>query len=199
MSSPSALRHSTALADDGHGTFVGMSVTSVQTSAYTAHFGEIVLTDPTTAGAVVPVTLPTLGQGQGSVTVKRADLGSTGRTDSTCGTTSGSPVVTDASIVATDAGRPVTANTGVPLGCYVGTVIAGTSFRLSASPTSQVDVNATATGTVALTIGDLVSYFGTSVIGPMEGGASNDALNEFGEAVTYVPNSIVGATTWVRV
>lgn len=78
-----------------------------------------------------------------------------GRTDTGCGTTSGSPVVTDAAITVNDVGKPVS-GTGIPASTYVGpSSIAGTSIRLSSSATSQVDVNATATGTVSVTLADL--------------------------------------------
>ena len=80
-----------------------------------------------------------------------AGLTSTGRADA-CGTTNGSPVVTDAAIGAGDAGVPLT-GPNVPAGSYVGTVTPGVSFRLSSSPVAQVDVNATATGAVTLAIG----------------------------------------------
>jgi hypothetical protein len=70
------------------------------------------------------------------------------RTD-TVTVTSGSATVTDASITAADQGRPVT-GTGIPAGSYVGTVTPGTSFLLSSSPTSQVNVNGTASGSSAI-------------------------------------------------
>lgn len=78
-----------------------------------------------------------------------------GRTDTGCGTTSASPTVTDTSIVATDVGRSVT-ETNVPASSYVGVVSAGVSFGLSSSATSNVPVNATATGTgLSMVLGDL--------------------------------------------
>ena len=60
--------------------------------------------------------------------------------------TSGSPTVTDANIQGSDNGHPVT-GTGIPANTFVGTVTVGTSFLLSSSATSQVNVNATAAGT----------------------------------------------------
>lgn len=72
---------------------------------------------------------------------------STSRTD-TAGTTTGSPVVTDTLVSAADQGKPVS-GTGIPANTFVGTVIAGTSFRLSSSSSSQVDVNATVTNAAA--------------------------------------------------
>lgn len=71
---------------------------------------------------------------------------SLGVTNPTVGITSGSPVVTWAGITTALQGQPVT-GTGIPAKTYVGTVVAATSFRLSSSPTTQVDVNATANGT----------------------------------------------------
>lgn len=75
----------------------------------------------------------------------------TTRTD-TVTVTSGSATVADTAIVATDKGRPLAATTGIPSGTYVGTVTAGTSFLLSSSPTSQVNVVATAAAT-SVTLG----------------------------------------------
>lgn len=72
------------------------------------------------------------------------------RTDA-CGTTSGSSTITDASITSNDIGKPVT-GTGIPTGSYVGLVTAGTSFTLVDA--TWTAVNATATGSPSLTIGD---------------------------------------------
>jgi hypothetical protein len=69
-----------------------------------------------------------------------------GSTTHTATVASGNPVVADTSVAAVHQGQPVT-GTGIPANSFVGTVIAATSFRLSSSPTSQVDVNATAAGT----------------------------------------------------
>ena len=54
----------------------------------------------------------------------------------------GSDSVSDAFITAADLGRPVS-GTGIPAGTFVGTVTAGSSFLLSASATSQINVLAT--------------------------------------------------------
>jgi hypothetical protein len=70
------------------------------------------------------------------------------RTD-TVAVTSGSATVSDTTITAADQGRPVT-GTGIPANSYVGTVTPGTSFLLSSSPTSQVNVNGTASGSSAI-------------------------------------------------
>lgn len=78
------------------------------------------------------------------------------RTD-TGSTTNASATVGDTSITTADKGKVVT-GAGIPAGSYVGqTMTAGTSFKLSSSPTSQVDVTATATGgSVSLTISDAI-------------------------------------------
>jgi hypothetical protein len=68
-----------------------------------------------------------------------------------------SPVVNDTAITSALQGQPVT-GTGIPALSYIGTVIANTSFRLSATPNSQVDVSATANGTVTATIAPAVSF-----------------------------------------
>jgi hypothetical protein len=67
-------------------------------------------------------------------------------------TTNSTATVTDASILTNDQGKPVS-GTGIPVGTYVGTVTNGVSFLLSSSPTSQVNVLATATGSPTLVIG----------------------------------------------
>lgn len=82
-------------------------------------------------------------------------VGNAGRTDANCGTTTASPTVTDAAIVAGDVGRSVT-GAGIPAGSYVGVVTAGVSFGLSSSATANIPVDATATANpVALTLGAL--------------------------------------------
>jgi hypothetical protein len=71
-------------------------------------------------------------------------------------TTAGSSVVTDAAILASDAGRAVGGNTGLPETAedlYVGTVTAGVSFVLVDGKGNPVNATATVTG---ITIGDLV-------------------------------------------
>lgn len=73
-----------------------------------------------------------------------------GRTESVT-TTSGSPTVSDTGIAANDQGRLIT-GTGIPASAYVGTVTPGVSFLLSSRPDSQVNANATASGTVTATI-----------------------------------------------
>lgn len=76
-----------------------------------------------------------------------------GHVDVSCTITAASDSVTDASIVSADNGKCVR-GIGIPFGTFVGTVTNATSFLLSSSPTSQVNVNATMTGTVSLTIGE---------------------------------------------
>jgi hypothetical protein len=65
--------------------------------------------------------------------------------------TNGQDSVTDDFIVAADTGRQVT-GTGIPAGTYVGTVTPGVGFLLSASPTSQINVNATTTSSSGVTL-----------------------------------------------
>jgi HK97 family phage major capsid protein len=66
----------------------------------------------------------------------------------TAGVTSGSSVVTDTSILATDLGRKVT-GTGIPAGTVVTSVVPGTSFTMSQVATAS-------SATDAITIGALV-------------------------------------------
>lgn len=96
------------------------------------------------------------------------------RTD-TVTTTTASAVVTDADAAVGDVGRPIdSATVGIPAGSYVGTVIAGVSFRISSSPTTQVDVTATASGTVPALLGGDRIDFGNSlpidIISPFKAG-----------------------------
>jgi hypothetical protein len=84
-----------------------------------------------------------------------------GRTDAAT-VSSGSATVLDASVQATDTGDPVS-GTGIPAGTFVGTVTAGTSFLLSSSSTSQVNVNATANGT-SVVIGTTVEATASSTV-----------------------------------
>lgn len=82
------------------------------------------------------------------------------RTDSVT-TFTGNPVVNDPLILATDLHRalPAAGVGGIPANCYIGTVIPGTSFRLSSSNTSQVDVPATASSTVDADFEPSAAYF----------------------------------------
>ena len=87
----------------------------------------------------------------------------TQRVDASCTTTSGTNSVTDAAILTADQGRYVS-GPGIPLNTFVGTVTNGVSFLLSSSPTSQVSVNATASGTVALNITNRWTAAGTPAL-----------------------------------
>lgn len=88
--------------------------------------------------------------------------------------TAGSPVVTDPDIATADLGRPVT-NPNIPAATYVGTVLAGVSFRLSSSPVAQVDVNATGTDAAApLVLAEMVNQERTVAV---------SALDENGDVV----------------
>lgn len=60
----------TTASDDLSWTFVGRTAPAVQTSAYTASFGEVVRGDTTSAG--FNVTLPTPVKGAKPITVKRS-------------------------------------------------------------------------------------------------------------------------------
>lgn len=79
--------------------------------------------------------------------------------------TSGSATVADTSITTADAGRPIT-GAGIPEQTFVGTaanIVAGTSFKLSASSTAQVDVPATASGT-SVTIGGILTAINATAV-----------------------------------
>lgn len=69
------------------------------------------------------------------------------RVDPAGGTTTGSPVVTDTAVTALDYGKPVT-GAGIPAGTTIIGVVPGVSFTMSA--------NATATASVAVTIGNVI-------------------------------------------
>jgi hypothetical protein len=71
-------------------------------------------------------------------------------------TANGSPVVTCSAITTALQGQPVS-GTNIPANSFVGTVIASTSFRLSASPTAQVDVTATGAGSITANIAPAVA------------------------------------------
>lgn len=110
--------------------------------------GAGVFAATTSVGAPTTVTAPT-----GFSAVTNAEIGTTGhyltlwarqRLD-TATVASGSATVADTHIQTGDQGKPVF-GPGIPPGTYVGTVTPGTSFLLSSSPTSQVDVTATANG-----------------------------------------------------
>ncbi len=76
----------------------------------------------------------------------------------TATTTSGNPVVTDTNITAAMAGQPVPPVAGIPANSFVGAVIVGTSWRISSDPVNQVDVPATASGTVTVAIAPQVAW-----------------------------------------
>jgi hypothetical protein len=89
-----------------------------------------------------------------------ASLRMGGRTDASCGTTSGSPAVTDTAILSTDLGKNVS-GPGIPSGTVIQTVTPGVGFTMcQVVPASgnnvlatQAAVNATATASVSLLIG----------------------------------------------
>lgn len=82
-----------------------------------------------------------LAYGRGTIA---STAGTGGRSDPTCGTTSGSVTVTDTAITSGDVGKNV-AGAGIPLGTIILSVVVSTSFVMS-NP-------ATATGSVTLAIG----------------------------------------------
>jgi hypothetical protein len=84
-------------------------------------------------------------------------LGAAGRSISMT-TALGSPVVTATGVTAAMSGLPLPAGAGIPTNVFVGTVIPGTSFRLSSDPVLQVDVNATAAGTSTVQIAPTYTY-----------------------------------------
>jgi hypothetical protein len=74
-----------------------------------------------------------------------------GRTDASCGTTSGSGVVTDVACVAGDVGKGVS-GPGIPSGATISSVTAGTSFTMNVSATATAP-------SVSLTIGSFVAVY----------------------------------------
>jgi hypothetical protein len=130
------------------------------------------------------------------------------RTDSAV-VTSGSATVTDAAIATTDKGHRVQPTTGIPANTFVGDVSAG-SFKLSSSPTSQVDVPATAPATSVKIessgLAPLDNDIGPLVNDPVaiQTGTSGDNPENWmwaGSAGVLnanvgLSNVVVGATTW---
>lgn len=97
------------------------------------------------------------------------------RVDASCGTTNTSPVVTDAAITANDVGKPVT-GTGIPANTTIIGVTPGVSFTMSA--------NATATGTVSVTLAAVV-----------DAGAGNNYRNYAVKVSSQVQNCVVALET----
>jgi hypothetical protein len=99
----------------------------------------------------------------------------TGVGNRTVGTTRSSDVVTDPLAVAADVGRSIV-GTGIPTNTYIGTVTPGVGYLLSSSPTSQINVNATATGSPSVTLGSTsvcLYNYANSYNGPNPPGGSN--------------------------
>jgi len=96
------------------------------------------------------------------------------RSAASTGTTSGSATVTDPGILALEKGATVT-GAGIPANTFVGTVAPGASYLLSSSPTSQVNVLATATGTITASVGGSATY-GIALNGATGAGTSIDVL-----------------------
>lgn len=112
-----------------------------------------------------------------------------------CTTTNTSPVVTLPNTSALTQGVPI-GLVGAPPGCYVGTIVTNTSFRLSSSPTAQVDVPAIASGTVTATLG----LFETAIAATSAGAccAGPDGRIWFGAAVSS-PTDAIGAIAFTTI
>ena len=142
------------------GLSVGANITGTEYLDPVAKFGGTATSITSNAGPV-PSVLPAGYTGYGLDTVggnpsgcddgvanntsSPANVVPAARTD-VATVTSGSAQVSDSSIQAGDVHKPV-AGTGVPAGSFVGSVTPGVGFRLSSSSSSQVDVNATKSGT----------------------------------------------------
>src|SRR5215469_17758241 len=138
---------------------VGMFVNGWTGTLYT---GDVVICNVNDATCVQAVATATPGSIQvvgvvGGTTNQAASGGAIPlqtpptRFDSGAGTTSASATVTDTAILAGDVGKGVS-GPGIPAGAYILSVTAGTSFVMSA--------NATATGTITVTVGPRQSSVG---------------------------------------
>jgi hypothetical protein len=135
---------------------------------------------PATTSYTLPTTIGGLGRGpDGRIWTAASGIVSVIDPNwlanvASCGTTNGNPVVTlaDTTPINGLTGVPV-AGAGIPNGCYLGTIVNNTSFRLSSSPTSQVDVNATATASVTVALGvTQISVTGTGPAGTISAGST---------------------------
>lgn len=111
------------------------------------------------------------------------------------GTTSGNPVVTTPATAGLAVGMQV-AGTGIPASTYVGTIVTNVSFRLSSSPTSQVDVNATVTNAAAaLSFGGVCTYTGSWSMALLSTSCSSSsvALTTTANDTVSIPITISGA------
>lgn len=88
------------------------------------------------------------------------------RTDTGCGTTISTNSVTDPFVVGGDQGTyRLVVHPNIPPNTFVGTVTASTSFLLSSSPTSQIDVLAIASGSSLIINLSTNAYVGTVTAG----------------------------------
>jgi lysophospholipase L1-like esterase len=142
-------------------------VPSVKVFAYAASAQDLVLCDPST----------------------RVD----GPRIDTVGTTSASATVTDTLIAAGDNGKPVS-GVGIPANSFVGTVTAGTSFLLSSSASSQVNVTATVTNAAgAVSIGGPSTTSASATVQDTAIGAADAGKPVSGAGIPA--NSYVGTVT----
>lgn len=125
-----------------------------------------------------------LAYGRGSIA---ATAGTGGRADASCGTTAGSATVTDTAITTADVGKQVV-GTGVPNGLTIISVNAGVSFVMSDE--------ATATGTVSLTIGGTGSKQTLTFSNAKNTYSFGmEGVNSFGKARRiYIPYGVVAGT-----
>ena len=111
------------------------------------------------------------------------------RSSTTCGTTSGSAVISDPSCTAADSGKSVTSRF-FPSGAFVGTVIPGISFRLTSSTLYQWDLHATATSSAETASIGTAAYTGQWVAQTAQSHQS-DATGHY----TWTNGSTVTITT----
>jgi hypothetical protein len=95
------------------------------------------------AGALTPTAPLALGAAGNSISIT---------------TTVGNPVVTSTGVTAAMSGLPLPVGNGIPANSFVGTVISGTSFRISSDPVIQADVNANAAGTATIQVAPSYTY-----------------------------------------
>lgn len=120
-----------------------------------------------------------------------------------CTTTNGSPLILDAFVFEAAKGMPVS-GTGIPAASYVGTITkvggAITGYRLSSSPTTQTDVNATSTqvGVATLTYAPVrTGTWTTNSASPENSGGKLAFTNAAGASVRYyftIPTAGLKAT-----
>lgn len=125
------------------------------------------------------------------------------RTDSGTTVTNGSPTVLDASIVASDQGRPVS-GTGIPSNAFVATVSVGVSFTLGTKTSSgfaSLNANGAGDGNVTISSQFPINYGSIIANGDQTNGANGADLTGYGSAVCsgsnaalYGPAMLLGPT-----